>query len=345
VRSSGISKRVPVGVIGAIAPFNFPLNLGVHKIAPAIAAGCPVVLKPASQTPTAKLKLAEILDKTPWPKGALSIVPCSPKIADALVTDSRIALITFTGSPEVGWDMKARAGKKKVILELGSNSGCIVDESADLDYAIPRLVYGSFSYSGQKCIAVQRIFVHEKIYAAFKERFVAAVKKVKSGDPRDPEVLIGPMINESNATRVDTWIEEAKKKGAKVLVGGPRQGNVIPATVLEGVPRDASVSCQEVFGPTVTIDPVPSFDAGLAAVNDSRFGLQAGLFTQNLDHAWKAFDELEVGGIILNDIPTYRIDPMPYGGVKDSGLGREGIRFTLEEMTELRFMVVNKDRK
>jgi glyceraldehyde-3-phosphate dehydrogenase (NADP+) len=337
----GITRRVPVGPIAAISPFNFPINLAAHKLAPAIAAGCPVVLKPAPQAPVCCLLLAEILAATPWPREALSVVPSLPDVANALVVDERLKLLTFTGSPAVGWELKRRAGKKKVILELGSNSAVIVDADADLGYAVPRLVYGAYSYAGQKCIKVQRLYVHEKIHDAFVAEFVEATSRVKIGDPKDPEVLVGPLIDEASAKRVDAWIEEAKAAGARVLFGGPRDGNVIPPTVLANVPRDAKVSCQEVFGPVVTLEPYRDFAAALAAVNDSPFGLQAGVFTENLDRAFAAFAELDVGGVIVNDIPTYRVDHMPYGGVKSSGLGREGIRYALEDMTEIRLMVVN----
>ncbi len=337
----GFTRRVPIGPISAISPFNFPLNLAVHKIAPALALGCPVVLKPAPQTPTVCLQLAEIIDEAGWPKGLLSVVPSSPAVADRLVTDERIKLLTFTGSPEVGWEMKRRCGKKKVVLELGSNAAVIVDEGADLAFAIPRIVYGAYSYAGQKCISVQRIFVHDKVYNTFLAQFLAATAKVKCGDPRDPDALIGPMINEAAAVRVEQWIEEAKERGARMLAGGPRKGSVVPATVLVDVPTDTKVSCAEAFGPVVTVERFHQFDDVLARTNDSRFGLQAGVFTSDLNRALRAWSELEMGGVIINDIPTWRIDPMPYGGVKDSGFGREGLRASMEEMTELRLLVVH----
>lgn len=337
----GFTRRVPVGPISAISPFNFPLNLAVHKVAPALAVGCPVVLKPAPQTPTVCLQLAEIVDAAGWPKGCLSVVPSQPSVADRLVTDDRMKLLTFTGSPEVGWELKRRSGKKKVVLELGSNAAVIVDDGADLAFAVSRIVYGAYSYAGQKCISVQRIFVHDKVYDAFLAQFLAATAKVKCGDPRDPEVLIGPMINQAAAVRVEQWIEEAKARGARALAGGPRNGSVVPATVLVDVPADTKVSCAEAFGPVVTVDRFRDFDEALARVNDSRFGLQAGVFTADLNRALRSWSELEMGGVIINDIPTWRIDPMPYGGVKDSGLGREGLRASMEEMTEVRLMVVN----
>lgn len=338
----GVTRRVPIGPISAISPFNFPLNLAVHKVAPAMAAGCSIVLKPAPQTPTVCLQLAEIIEGAGWPRGALSVVPSTPAVADALVTDERMKLLTFTGSPGVGWELKKRCGKKKVVLELGSNAAVVVDEGTDLAFAVPRIVYGAFSYAGQKCISVQRIYVHDKMMETFLPRFLEATAKVKVGDPADPDVLIGPLINEAAAQRVEGWIDEAKQQGAKVLAGGARRGNIVPATVLSGVRSDAKVSCAEVFGPVVVIEAFSDFDQVLRQVNDSPFGLQAGVFTNHLDRALAAWSELDVGGVIVNDIPTWRIDPMPYGGVKNSGLGREGIRASVQEMTEVRLLVINQ---
>ncbi|MDP2345668.1 MAG: aldehyde dehydrogenase family protein [Deltaproteobacteria bacterium] len=338
----GVTRRVPIGPIAAISPFNFPLNLAVHKLAPAMAVGCPIVLKPAPQTPTVCLQLAEIIEAAGWPKGALSVVPSTPQVADALVTDDRMKLLTFTGSPEVGWKLKERCGKKKIVLELGSNAAVVVDEGTDLGFAIPRIVYGAFSYAGQKCISVQRIFVHEKIRELFLTRFLEAVGKAKMGDPADPDVLVGPLINEAAAKRVEAWIDEAKQGGAKLLAGGARNGNLVPATVLVDVPKTAKVSCAEVFGPVVVVESFSDFGAVLERVNDSPFGLQAGIFTEHLDRAMAAWGELDVGGVIINDTPSWRIDPMPYGGVKNSGLGREGIRASVQEMTEVRLLVINE---
>jgi glyceraldehyde-3-phosphate dehydrogenase (NADP+) len=336
----GLTRRFPVGLVAGISPFNFPLNLAVHKIAPALAAGCPIVLKPATQTPTSTLRLAEIIDDTPWPKGALSVLPATRQAADVLTTDERIQMLSFTGSAEVGWGMKARAGKKKVVLELGGNAAAIVDESADLDHAIPKLIYGAFSYAGQKCISVQRIFVHARRWDAFVSGFVELARRVRCGDPRDPEVLVGPMIDEANARRVEEWIEEARRLGAALLLEGPRRGTFVPPTVLAGVPRAAKLDREEAFGPTVNLEKVGSFDEAVARVNDSSFGLQCGVFTRDLVHAWRAFERIAVGGVIINDSPSYRIDHMPYGGIKDSGFGREGIRYAMEDMTELRLLVV-----
>jgi glyceraldehyde-3-phosphate dehydrogenase (NADP+) len=337
----GVTKRVPVGPISAIAPFNFPLNLAVHKIAPAFAVGCPVILKPAPQTPSTSTRLAEIIDGTAWPKGAFSVLPAAPAVADALVTDERMKLLSFTGSPSVGWELKRRAGKKKVVLELGNNSAVIVDERVDVASIIPRLIYGSYSYAGQKCISVQRIDVHESLYADFVKRFVAASAQVKVGDPRDPDVLIGPLINPAAAARLDQWIDEAKARGARVLLGGPPKGTLYPATVLDNVPADAKLSCEEAFGPIVVLDSFRDFGEALARVNSSRFGLQTGVYSNDLKRVLASWNELEVGAVIVNDIPAWRIDPMPYGGVKDSGQGREGISASMHEMTELRLLVVN----
>lgn len=336
----GLTRRFPVGLVAAIAPFNFPLNLAVHKIAPAMAAGCPIVLKPASQTPTSTLRLAEIIDDTAWPKGGLSVVPAGREAADVLTTDERVTLLSFTGSAEVGWRMKARAGKKKVVLELGGNAAAIVDESAELEPTVAKLVYGAFSYAGQKCISVQRIFVHARRWDAFVEAFVESAGRVKVGDPRDAEVLVGPMIDEANARRVEDWIDEARRLGAEVLLGGPRRGQLVPPTVLAGVPRAAKLDREEAFGPTVNLTRVADFDEAIERVNDSSFGLQCGVFTRDLPHAWRAFERLSVGAVILNDAPSYRIDHMPYGGAKDSGFGREGIKYAIADMTEPRLLVV-----
>jgi glyceraldehyde-3-phosphate dehydrogenase (NADP+) len=336
----GITRRFPVGVVVGITPFNFPLNLAVHKIAPAIAAGCPIVVKPAEQTPTSCLRLAEILDGTSWPKGALSVVPASREVADRLITDERPALLSFTGSQRVGWDLKRRAGKKKVVLELGGNAAVIVDESADLDAALPKLVYGAFSYAGQKCISVQRIYVHARRFDEFLERFSAAARATKVGDPRDPDLSCGPMIDEANARRVEEWIEEARQAGARVVVGGARQGALVPPTVLTGVPGHCRLAREEAFGPTVNVEPVDSFDAAISQVNDSVYGLQCGVFTRDLSNTLRAFERLVVGAVIVNDAPSFRVDHMPYGGVKESGLGREGVREAIRELTEPRLLVL-----
>jgi glyceraldehyde-3-phosphate dehydrogenase (NADP+) len=337
----GLTRRFPVGPVLAITPFNFPLNLAVHKIAPAIAAGCPIVVKPAEQTPLSCLKLAELIDATAWPKGALSVVPCDRSVAAGLVGDERFRVLTFTGSQKVGWELKARAGKARVVLELGGNAAVIVDASADLDLAIPRLVYGAFSYAGQKCISVQRLYVHAKVWDEFVRRFVDAARAVKLGDPRDREALVGPMIDERNARRIEEWIDEAVKGGAKVLLGGPRRDRLVPPTVLTQVPRSARLAAEEAFGPTVNLERIEGFAEGIRAVNDSKFGLQCGVFTRDLGNALAAFEQISVGAVIVNDAPSFRIDHMPYGGVKESGLGREGVRYALRDYTEERLLVVD----
>ncbi|MFN8520331.1 MAG: aldehyde dehydrogenase family protein [Chloroflexota bacterium] len=336
----GITRRFPVGPVAAISPFNFPLNLAAHKVAPAIAAGCSIVLKPPSRDPLTMLAVAEIIDEAGLPEGAVSILPMDRQLGDRLVEDDRFKLLTFTGSPSVGWRMKERAGRKRVVLELGGNAGAIVDASADLDWAVQRCLMGAFSYAGQVCISVQRLFVHESVWDAFMERFVAGAQAIAVGDPMDPETRLGPMVDLEAAQRIGQWVDQAVAAGARALTGGRGEGQAFPATVLVDVPPDAAVCTQEAFAPIVVVAPFSDFDAVLAQVNDSQFGLQAGVFTNDLGHAWRAFEELEVGGVILNDVPTYRIDHMPYGGVKDSGLGREGLRWSIEDMTEVRILVL-----
>lgn len=336
----GMWKRVPVGACSFISPFNFPLNLAAHKIAPAIAAGCPFVLKPASRTPLGALAIGEVLAETDLPRGAFSILPCHRDGADLFTTDERLKLLSFTGSPEVGWDLKARAGKKKVVLELGGNAACIVDEDADLDDAVARLIVGAFYQSGQSCIGVQRILIHQKIYDELRDKLVAATEKLVAGDPRDEETFIGPMISEGEAKRLDGWIQEALKAGATRLCGRDRDGAMLPATLLENVPDDLSVCTEEAFGPVAVLSKFSDFTAALRQTNASRFGLQAGVFTRDLYKAQQAWDELEVGGVVIGDVPSWRVDHMPYGGVKDSGLGREGIRWAIEDMTEVRLLVI-----
>jgi acyl-CoA reductase-like NAD-dependent aldehyde dehydrogenase len=335
-----MTQRVPIGPCSLIAPFNFPLNLAAHKIAPAIAAGCTWVLKPASRTPIGALLIAEILAETDLPKGAFSVLPVHRDGAELFTTDERFKLLSFTGSPEVGWDLKARAGKKKVVLELGGNAACVVDESADLDVAIPRIVTGAFYQSGQSCISVQRVLVHDSLYEPFRRRFVEAVKALRMGDPRDEATFLGPMISEGEARRLEGWIEEARTRGARVLCGGRREGAMLEATVVEACPRDTKLYAEEAFGPVVVIGRFGTIEEAFAEVNDSRFGLQAGIFTRELGVAMRAWDELEVGGVLIDEVPSFRVDSMPYGGVKDSGLGREGVRYAIEDMTETRLLVV-----
>jgi acyl-CoA reductase-like NAD-dependent aldehyde dehydrogenase len=339
-RYSAMVKRVPVGPCAFISPFNFPLNLVAHKVAPAIAAGCPFVLKPASATPIGALIIGEVLAETELPEGAFSILPCPASAADPLVMDDRLKLLSFTGSPEVGWGLKAKAGKKAVVLELGGNAACIVDEGADVDDAVARIVFGAFYQSGQSCISVQRILAHDSLYERLRDALVAATQKLQMGDPKLETTFLGPLIHEKEAVRLERWVEAAVRRGARLLCGGKRDGALFEATLLEGVPTDEPVVCKEVFGPVAVLSRFSDFDAALAQVNDSPFGLQAGIFTRDLFRAQKAWDELEVGGVVIGDVPSFRVDNMPYGGVKDSGLGREGVRYAIEHLTEYRLMVV-----
>ena len=337
----GITRRFPLGPVAGITPFNFPLNLVAHKVAPAIAAGCPIVLKPAPQTPLCSLMLAECVQQAGWPDGGLSVLPLSNEDAGLLVTDDRIKLISFTGSVPVGWDIKRRAGKKKVALELGGNAGVIVHSDADLQYAADRCITGGFAYAGQTCISVQRIFVEQSVYGKFTELLVQGVKKLRMGDPLDETVDVGPLIRQSDAQRAVSWVEEAVQAGARLLCGGKRQGSMVEPTVLTSTKPEMKVNCQEIFGPVVTVEPYSGFDEALRRVNDSPFGLQAGLFTRDTKLVFQAFDELEVGGLIAGDIPSFRVDHMPYGGIKDSGIGREGLRYAIEDMTEMKLLVMN----
>jgi acyl-CoA reductase-like NAD-dependent aldehyde dehydrogenase len=336
----GITRRFPIGPIAAISPFNFPLNLAAHKLAPAIASGNPIVLKPPSKDPLTMLTVAEIVEAAGAPAGSVSILPMTRELGDRMVADPRFKLLTFTGSPSVGWRMKERAGKKKVVLELGGNAGAIVDASADLDWAVRRIVIGSFAYAGQVCISVQRLFVHEDVWGPFMDRFVDAARALKLGDPLDPQTDVGPMVDANAAGRTQRWVDEALAMGGRALLGGRAEGTFFPPTILTDVPVSAQVCSNEAFAPLVVAFPFRDFDDAVRQVNDSMFGLQTGVFTNDLAHAWRGFHELEVGGVIVNDIPTFRIDNMPYGGVKDSGLGREGLRYAIEDMTEIRIMVM-----
>ena len=338
----GMDKRVPIGPCSFISPFNFPLNLAAHKIAPAIAAGCPFVLKPASRTPIGALLIGEILAETDLPRGAFSILPCQRDAADAFTTDERLKLLSFTGSPEVGWKLKAKAGKKKVVLELGGNAACIVDEDADLEDAAQRMVVGAFYQSGQSCIGVQRILIHQAIYSDFRARLVEKTKALKSGDPKLEDTFIGPVISNADGERLKNWIDGAVSAGGKLLCGGGRDGAMVEATLLENVPDDQPICAEEAFGPVAVLSKFDDFDDALRRVNDSVFGLQAGIFTRDLHKMLRAWDELEVGGVVIGDVPSWRVDNMPYGGVKDSGLGREGIRYAIHDMTELRLLVIRE---
>jgi acyl-CoA reductase-like NAD-dependent aldehyde dehydrogenase len=343
----GFVKRVPIGVCALITPFNFPLNLVAHKVAPAIAAGCPFVLKPASYTPLGALLIAEVLAETELPRGAFSVLPAKREVADRLVTDARFAKLSFTGSAEVGWEMKARAGKKLVTLELGGNAAVVVDEDSAHDDAsladlIERLTFGAFYQSGQSCISVQRILVHARLYDRVRDALVAKTKTLVAGDPKDEKTSIGPVISVKDATRIRASIADAISRGAKLLCGERHgaSGNVIAASLLEDAPRDCELVRKEVFGPVAVLSRFDDFDRALDEVNDSDFGLQAGVFTRDLHRAMRAWDRLEVGGVLVNDVPSFRVDHMPYGGVKDSGLGREGLRYAIEAMTERRLLAI-----
>ncbi len=338
----GLVRRFPLGAVAGISPFNFPLNLSAHKVAPAIAAGCTMVLKPASQTPMSGLALGEVALQAGLPPGALNVVPAQRAAADQLVSDDRLKLLTFTGSAEVGWAMKARAGRKRVVLELGGNAAAIVGPDADLQQVIPRLVVGAFAYAGQICISVQRIFVVGPLAQRFLPEFVAATEaRARWGDPADEGVVCGPMIDAWNVERTVAWIEEARQGGAQVLCGGRAEGRCVLPTVITGTDPGMKVVCEEAFAPLVVVEAVQSFEEAIARTNRSRFGLQCAVFTHHLPSLFKCYDEIEVGGVIHNDTSLFRVDHMPYGGVKDSGLGREGPRYAMEEMTEPRLLVLN----
>ena len=341
----GMTKRVPIGPCSFISPFNFPLNLAAHKIAPAIAAGCPFILKPASLTPIGALLIGEILAETNLPEGAFSILPCHREGAALFTEDERLKLLSFTGSPDVGWALKSKAGKKPVILELGGNAACVVDEDADIDDAVKRIIVGAFYQSGQSCIGVQRIYIHESRYQEFRQKLVNSTKALKMGDPKDPATFIGPMISESEAKRLASWINEAIKDGATLLCGGSRKGVMLEAALLENVGKDQKIRNKEAFGPIAILDSFSDFDTVLNEINRSKFGLQAGIFTRDIYKAHKAWDVLEVGGVIIGDVPSWRVDHMPYGGVKESGLGREGIKYAIQDMTELRLMVIRNQNE
>ena len=336
---TAMTRRFPIGPIAAISPFNFPLNQAAHKVAPAIASGNPIVLKPPSKDPLVMLAIAEIIDEVGVPEGMVSILPMTRELGDRMVEDDRFKLLTFTGSPSVGWRMKARAGRKKVVLELGGNAGVVVDRTADLDWAVKRILVGAFTYAGQVCISVQRMYVHEDVWQPFMERFVAGSATLKVGDPLDADTDLGPMVDANAALRTQRWVDEAVELGGKLVLGGKADGNFFPPTILTDTPVTAQVCSNEAFAPLVVVSRFRSFDDAIHQINDSAFGLQTGVFTNDLRNAWTAFEELEVGGVVLNDIPTYRIDHMPYGGIKDSGHGREGLRYAIDDMTEIKILV------
>ena len=335
----GWVKYFPIGLVAGISPFNFPMNLAVHKIAPAIAAGCPIVLKPSTSTPLSTLELAKIIDETELPKGAVSILPMDRQTGNQLVTDERFKLLTFTGSPEVGWKMKQQAGKKKVVLELGGNAGVIVSDSCNLELALKKCLAGGFAYAGQVCIHAQRIYVQQDIFESFSERYAALASQLISGDPLDPETDITSMIDETNAKRVEEWVAEAVQEGATILTGGKRKASFYEPTVITGTRADMKVCSLEIFGPVVVVEPYIDFNEAVARINSSRYGLQAGVFTNRISEMDYAYENLEVGGVIINDVPTFRMDHMPYGGVKDSGLGREGVKYAIHDMMEPRLLV------
>jgi len=334
-------RRFPLGPISAITPFNFPLNLVAHKIAPAIATGNTIVLKPSSNAPVTALMLGEIISMTALPRGVLNIVPCAGGEAAQLIEDERFKAISFTGSPAIGWPLKSRSGRKRVTLELGGNAAVIVERDADQNLAYEKILTGGFANAGQSCIAVQRVYVQEEIYAGFESRLVEGVAGLATGDPWDERTVVGPMITEEAAAQAEEWIHEAVAGGARILTGGTRKGAVLAPTVLTNVRPSMKVSSLEVFAPVITIEPYKGFSSALAMVNESAYGLQAGLFTSNLRYMFEAYEHLEVGGVIVNDVPTYRMDHMPYGGVKGSGFGREGVRYAMEEMTELKLLAIN----
>jgi acyl-CoA reductase-like NAD-dependent aldehyde dehydrogenase len=341
----GITKRVPIGPCSFISPFNFPLNLVAHKVAPAIAAGCPFILKPASSTPIGALIIGEILAETNLPEGAFSILPCKRDGAQLFTEDPRLKLLSFTGSPDVGWNLKAKAGKKSVVLELGGNAACLVDADSDIEDAVNRIIIGAFYQSGQSCISVQRILVHQDIYNRFKQTLVRKTEQLISGDPSQENTFIGPLISEQEAIRLQQWIEQACSQGATLLCGGERHGSILEATILENVSSDSPLSCQEAFGPIATLSPFTNYEKALEEINNSHYGLQAGVFTRDLYKAQQAWDTLEVGGVIIGDVPSWRMDNMPYGGVKDSGMGREGVKYAIEHMTEPRLLVIRTPEK
>lgn len=343
----GMWKRVPIGPCSFISRFNFPLDLAAHKVAPALAAGCPFVLKPASLTPIGALVIGEVLGEADLPPGTFSILPCRRDGADLFTTEDRLKLLSFTGSPEVGCKLKARAGRKPVVLELGGNAASIIHSDADLDDAAARNATGGYYQSGQSCIAVQRILVHRDVYDDFRDRFGQAVSELKAGDPRDEDAVIGPIISDRECSRIERRVDEAVAAGARTLTGGERQEhNSYRPTVLENVPDDQPVSRDEVFGPVTHLRPYDDFDEALQVANDSAFGLQAGVFTRDIGRIQKAWDTLEVGGVCINEVSSWRVDHMPYGGVKDSGLGREGIRWAIEDVTEIRLLVMrNPEQK
>ena len=336
----GIVKHFPIGLIAGIAPFNFPLNLAVHKLAPAIATGCPIILKPASATPLSTLELAKIIDETILPKGSVSIIPMNRKTGNMMVTDERFKLLSFTGSPVVGWEMKKQSGKKKVVLELGGNAGVIVSSASDMNDVIQKSVSGAFAYSGQICIHAQRFIVRDTLYKEFKDQLIEQSRKLKQGNPMETSTDVSSMIDEENAVRVEQWINEAVKEGAEVLLGGKRNGTFVEPTILSNCNSGMKVYAEEAFGPVICIETFSGhISEAVKKLNDTKFGLQCGVFTDSVTELDYCFNHIEVGGIIHNNVPTLRFDQMPYGGVKESGLGREGVRYAIMDMLEPKILV------
>lgn len=340
-RRWSLTRRFPIGPVSGFSPFNFPLNLIAHKIAPCFAAGNTMVLKPPPQAPLTGLWLAKIILDAGAPPGTFNVVPCKIEVAEQLATDERFKMLSFTGSPGVGWELKNKAGKKKVLLELGGNAGVIVDRTANLDFAVKRIAFGAYAYGGQVCIKVQRMFVHEDIYDEYLLRFKEAMKELTTGDPLEDDTVVGPLINTAAADRVESWIEEAKKGGATVLHGGKRKGSIIEPTLISNTLPDMKVYREEVFGPVATIHRYRDIQEAIDGVNDSEFGLQAGIFSNDYRNIFYAYEQIDVGGVIVNDFPTYRNDVMPYGGIKNSGFGREGVRYAMEAMTEVKLLALN----
>lgn len=340
----GITRRFPIGPILGISPFNFPLNLVSHKVAPALACGCSIVLKPASFTPITSLILAEIIDEAGFPPGAFNVVACPREQGQKLVEDGRFKMLTFTGSPDAGWRMKRDAGKKKVVLELGGDAACIVDATSDIDFALRRCIVGAFSHAGQICISIQRMLLEKSIADDFTRRFIEMAKELKMGDPRDETTKLGPMITEDQARRAEEWVQEAVDAGADLLLGGERKGAMFPPTILRNVPPGCRIGCDEVFAPVVALFTWDKISDAIDMINSSRYGLQCGIFSRDIGRITRVWEEVEIAGVIAGDIPTYRIDNMPYGGVKDSGLGREGIRWAINDYTEERLLVLNPPR-
>ena len=340
-RYLGLGQRVPIGPVLCITPFNFPLNLVAHKVAPCLAVGNPILLKPAPQTPLTALRLGRLFQELDLPEGTLSILPCENALAESMVRDPRIQALSFTGSAAVGWSLKDKAGKKRVLLELGGNAAVIVEPDADLHQAAQRCVTGGFSYSGQTCISVQRIYLHDEVYDTFLDRVLPLVESLPAGNPADDSTVIGPLIDERAAIRVETWIEEAVRQGARIRTGGTRHRTLMHPTVLTDVDSRMKISCEEVFGPVITLSRYQHLDQAFDMVNDSPYGLQAGIFTRNVDSIFRAYHALDVGTVLANEIPTFRADHMPYGGMKDSGLGREGVKYAIQELSDQKLLVLH----